>query len=250
MVEFDKAGAPYEVHLLSDLETLPKKKLLVFVNAFSLSDDEVSTIQRVAAENNSTVVWRIAPGMIGNDVFSFAGTCKLTGMNVRCDKSKLFSGITIPSPGSHPITKLFSASDGDKFKLDNLPTFSVSPASGVIVLGSHISNGKPAFAVRELGDYNSVYVCTPQMPTAIIHGLYQYSGVHIYCKEDDTLYANSNFIAIQTNSAGSRQIELLKAVPVYDVLDNKYISAQPVEKFEINLPDCTTKLYFLGIWPE
>ncbi len=238
-------GAPYDMYLLSDIanEKMPDYKLYIFLNPFYVSDTMRDAIKKKVRRNGAVSAWFYATGFIKEDgTFSEEAICDLTGIRVRHKAEKGGQRLKITN-FDHRITSDVSPSDrlGPTGELG--PMFWVEDPEAV-VLGHLVPDGPVGIAARDFGAWRSVYCAAPGMSTAVLRGLIQYAGGHVYSTSDDTFYANNNYLMIHTAKAGKKHIALPGPRDVYDVLQAKLVGRN-LATIDVDLPAGVTRIYQL-----
>lgn len=259
---FSRIGAPYDIYLHNDISnpSMPSYKLYIFLNTFYLTEKERKTIRDKVQRDGNTVVWMYAPGFIGEGGLSIKNVRDLTGMEIFYQKAIYDpSGYGCPlylyiTDFNHPITRgipsntFFGTTNsiGPIFYCDD-PTAKtlgrLLPTHGGAL--EYCGCEWSGFAVKEFKNWKSVFIGVPNVPSNILRNIAYYAGAHVYCDDDDVVYANKKFLAIHTNNGGYKRIKLPKRSDVYDAFSEEIV-AKDVEEFTDHLPQYATKLYFLG----
>jgi hypothetical protein len=110
-------------------------------------------------------------------------------------------------------------------------------------LGRFIGNNKPALAVKDCGEWTSVFVGSKAVPAPLLRSIGREFGVHIYNDADDVFYANNDFFAIHASEEGERTIVLPReAAEVREVFDDKVV-AKDKDKVKLDIEFGTTKVF-------
>jgi hypothetical protein len=235
--EAGRMGAPFEMYLAEDLKDprMPDYKLYVFMNQFHADKDTGAAIARKIRRNNAVAVWCYAPGYISPDGFSAETMRDLTGMQTTASTSEQKLQMTSTAEAS-PITQYFTGSKpymlGPVFKVDD-------PAAEVLAS----TEFGPALAVRQFQDWRSVY-CLMPLDHALLTGLCEYAGAHVYCKSGDVFTANSGYLMLHTTTAGAKTIVLPKPCTVRDAVSGDLVG-EGISSFTQALPEKVTRIYEL-----
>lgn len=249
-LELGRIGTPYSIYLLNDLNNpnMPDYKFYIFINTFQLSEEEREIINRKVKKNNNIVIWVYAPGLLDESKISNVNMKNITGINLKTDKDNWGLRVTITN-FEHPITGNLQSNTrfGTDYKIGPI-IYSNDPEA--ITLGRLVySRGmaKPGFTIKEFENWTSIFIGAPIIPATVLRNIAKYAGVHIYNDSLDVLYANNSFLCIHSNhKSGIRKIVLPKrANNIFDCFDKKII-AKHVNSFTLNLPKCTTKLFYIG----
>ena len=275
--ELGRIGAPYDVWLLEDVcrDDLPDYRFCVFPNAFSLDGDERREIRDRLCRDGRHILWHYAPGLIRPDrqTLAAANMADLTGMTFTTVPGRQHLELTLTGePGwiATGMAKGFTFGDfrdpittGDGIDLDGRqsirpppvhaePAFAVTDPAAAVA-GCYTWGEKLAgMAVKSMGDWCSIYTGTLCLPHELLANMAVHAGVHRFSDPGDVVYANDRFLAIHARAGGARTIRLRAACDVIDALSGTVV-ARNADKFETNIGERHTALFFLGAeadWPE
>lgn len=195
-----RLGAPVDYLYQFDLqqEDADRFKLLLVVNHFAMSTDEVDRYRQMLKGSGMTVVWMYAPGYIDKKAVSLDNMSRLTGFEFEM--------------ADHPkkmLVKLDEQVGGGSFGIDRTvgPRFSVP--NGDEILGRWQDNGEPALARREDEDgWTSVYAGTAPLPTKLLRTLGENAGVKCWSDRDDIVVGTDGTAMVVATSEGQRSVEL------------------------------------------
>lgn len=258
-----RSGCAWNVHLLQDLQhpNFKLPKMLCFLNIFYLSDKDVEGIKKYLKNSGTTVVWFYAPGIQSPNGFEIDRMKKLTGFDIRSINIEALPRITILDT-KHDITKgsiknsssiesniPFSFGTGemgnDEISAGIGPLFYVRPDKDCTVLGELDAIQKPAFCIREMEGWTSIYIGAPMINQHLLANIARLAGVHIYNETNDVILPGKKFISIHATSDGEKKIILPEASDVYEPYEERVIGTQLLEINDF-LKKYETKLYFLG----
>lgn len=249
-----RIGAPVDYYYHDDMsdDRMPDYKLYLMLNTFSLTDAEREAIRKKAAKNHATVVWMYAPGFVNFDKdvpMDNANIEDITGMKIeRIDETHSVKfRITAPD---HPalrravpdryygwIDRDVSSTIWVGSALDvpfQNPCFTIRESDDVTILGRYSVDNKPALALKDNGEFVSVY-CTAQILRAeLLTSLAEYAGCHIYGYEDDCIYANENYVNIHAAYTGRHTLHFKKKCSPYEVYEGKYYG-KDIDTLELEL---------------
>ena len=100
------------------------------------------------------------------------------------------------------------------------PAFYVDDPSAK-VLGRYCSDGKAAFAMKDVGGANSVFCAAQVMQYDLLAAVAEMAGCHIYSWYGDVVYANENFVAVHAKDDGKRTIRFKHKCSPYEVYEKK-----------------------------
>jgi hypothetical protein len=255
-----RIGAPFEQLMLDDLgrSDLPEFKLYIMANTFYLSAEERALLDRAAKRNGATVLWIYAPGYMDDRSASLANMEMLTGFRFGmadvCDELDV-TVIEFDHPITHslpPGTAYGTGVDREAYmrppKIEYLPETAVRPAFYVDdpeaqVLGVARSTGKTGLAVKDFGDWRSIYSSAPLLPWPLLRDIAREAGVHIYDDRGDMVWANNAFLALYSQSAGSRTVRFPRPVTVEDAYDGGILGTG-ITSLQLTMSQWETKLLF------
>ena len=252
-----RIGTPYDVYLHNDLSNplIPDYKLYIFLSTLYLTKEERKAIKNKVQKNGSTVVWMYAPGFISEKGFSIENVRDLVGMKISYGESKYShpSGNGGPlllhiTDFDHPITRDIPSNTFFGTNSTIGPIFycndSTARSLGLLLADHQDGICQPGFTIKEFDDWTSIFIGAPNVPSNILRNIAHYAGCHIYCDDDDIVYASKYFLAIHTNNGGIKRIRLPEKKDVYDAFSEELI-AKDTKELTDKLPQYTTKLYFL-----
>ncbi len=251
-----RMGAPFDVYFLDDLlgGGLPPYKLYVFLNPFRLDGGRRAALAREIRRDGRTALWIYAPGYLGSNLRNagFSGPSlenmkDLTGISFGMGEQPWGPLVHVTDFG-HPVTAGLGQDLvwGTNAKL--APIFTVDDP-GARVLGEVVysqGNCRPGFAVKEFGEWRSVYSAAPNLPAPVLRSITRYAGAHIYSEAGDVLYANRSLLGVHTLQGGRREFGLPgRAELVIDVFTGKTV-ASGADRFAVDLPPASTSLFAFG----
>jgi hypothetical protein len=201
--------APFDSVLLSDLAELPMEryKLVIFADAFRLDDNQRKTIAERVENNGRTVVWLYAPGCFRGDhaAADVAGISDATGIQVTAAERP-----SAPVAAKFDLKALGGADatvpdmpllDGNQFVVDD---------GDATILGTRADTGKAIAAVKDRGDYTSIYAAVAPLPRVFLRAVAGRAGVHLYSDSPlDAVYANRSWLTLVPGpQAGPRTVRL------------------------------------------
>ena len=200
-------GAPHDFYLLDDLKDLDLSpyRMIVFLNAFVLSEDQRCFIRDRCMTDNRLLVWVYAPGLI-KERLSVDNISSLLGMKVQMDSAIPKSRVVV-KVGGKPI-----AYDGAEVS----PLFHVT--GGADACPGRTPDNRVVVAEKRTPNCRNVFVAVPPLPWIPLQQYAREAGVHIYDELSDTIFANENYLAITVWNAGPRTIRLPKKAALQELL--------------------------------
>lgn len=200
-------GAPHDYYLLDDLKDvdLSRYRMIVFLNAFALSENQQRVIRDRCMSDNRVLVWMYAPGLI-RDELSVDNVSSLLGMKVRMEPTHRNARIVVKLPGSEV------AYDGAELS----PFFYVAEGADQAI--GRTSDNRVVVAEKRMSNCRHLFVAMPPMPWKPLQHYAKAAGVHIYSETGGAIFANESYLAISAWSAGKRTIRLPKKAALQEVL--------------------------------
>ncbi len=199
-----RIGAPADFLYPFDVEKTEagRYRLLLIPNLFRMDGGDVRRWRDLLRGSGATIVWFYAPGYVAPDRLDLGQMEDLTGFR--------YEVLTEPGPMSVRLTGLTAGTGGGTFgvKTEYFPRFAVAAESGVGVLGLWADDEKPAFAVRQMDGWTSVYVGAGPLPASILRALAARAGVRLWSTEPDVVRASKAAAMIIATSDGERTLTL------------------------------------------
>jgi len=221
-----KIGAPADHVLINDLDLLDttRYKLIIFLNNYNMTDTQRMLVGKKLKYGGKHLMWCYAPGYFNFNRTSEEFMKTLTGFDIKADTDTSFVAPIIKlSDDQNPISEKLAATGlstiGSTRKCGQLFYLDEKDATA-IVLGVS-SGGKPALAVKEMGNWTSIYSLTSALQPAIYRAFAAQAGVHLFNDRDDSLYANTSYLCIHAKGAGKRTIKFPWACDVIDAVSEK-----------------------------
>ena len=217
------SGVPYDIYYLEDLLSgkvdASKYKMIVFLNAFRLTQAQRQKLDKLK-NNHRTLVWIYAPGYVTEKSLSIQAISKLTGFPVktktgygrhRCvpvkSDSKLSQNLE-PVMGLVDMKRYSCDYRGIKYgKLWDIQRFWIDQVPEVIPLGKYEADGKTAIGLKKYPDWASVYVAVPCGLTAqLMNNLARYSGAYTLTKPGLVSAVRGNFVSVHAIKSGTYEL--------------------------------------------
>lgn len=208
-------GVPYRVYLWEDLPNIPDHRLFIFPNLFHVDEERLALLKKYVCGKKRVVLWGPGTGITG-------GAERVTGMPMTI-LNESFSRRVVLTRGDHPITaRLGALSYGD------------STAYGPILLpegneqGSVLTSrgvNRPGLAIREMGDWTSVFTAAVPVPAELIREMARHAGAHVYSEDGDVIFASQEFLGVHSARSGQHRIQLPGRRPVFDLVQGTSLPA-------------------------
>jgi hypothetical protein len=226
-----KIGAPYDLYSLKDIQKVDKDKykLFIFLNAFSLKDEERDYINNILKGNGRSFMFVGASDYINAENANLERTFNLIEMQ----GGVLFKAET--------KIRAFNSEYGYKEPKD-LTLF--IDDENVKVLGRFSDSRKCALAMKQNKDYNIFYSSLGCISDTVLREIAKLSGVHIYAQNGVFTYVNETFAGVYNTGAEETVITLKKDGEYKELFSGKVYKS--VDK-KITLPtgECPAQLLVL-----
>lgn len=244
--DWPRLGASQSYYLLSDIANpkLPRHKLYVFMNAYSLTDGEIRAIHARLKKDHATALWMYAPGYVSETGLSTERMKTLTGINLVCipqvqastikmngsQKRAVFRGLKDPTG--------VKGADGDG--IGTGPVFYADdPRTEVLGLVEPLH--KPGFVIKQMDGWRSVYYASSMITPEALRAVADYAGVHIYSSSNDCFFADRGIICLHAAKGGWKLIDLPKTCDVFDLLTGERIATN-TKRLKLNVKEKDTVL--------
>lgn len=238
--EANISGVPYRLYLQSDLghAALPDHRAWIFLNPYALSAQERVALERLKSDGR-TLVFIHAPGVFGAPDPA-AAISEVTGITVRAAEG-LNSLNNQPVAGDHPLLQGLEGGLSSPGGVKS-PAFEVTDPQA-IPLAHYAGTERVAAAVRDFGDWRSVYVGAPGLSAEFIHNLGRWSGCWCAAEPGDAVYASEHFVTIHALYPGRKTLKLRTPSRVTDLTSGEVI-AERTQTIEVELQRGQTRWFF------
>lgn len=199
-----RLGAPADFLYRFDLQPADAQRyrLLLMMNLFYLTDEEIAGLHAVLKDSNATVVWFYAPGFVAPDKLELTRMEKLTGFR--------FNILNTPGP---MLIRSNVAGRELVFgvKKEEHPRFVVED-NDATALGVWNDTQEIAFARKSYQGWRSVYVGAAPLPVEILRWLAQQAGADLWSTQPDIVIAAEDVAMIVATSKGERTLTLHKSL--------------------------------------
>lgn len=218
--QLGRMGAPYGQYLLDDVAAgKVKARMLVFLNAFQLTDSRRQELRSVV--RGRAAIWSYAPGIYGANGLDLAAARELTGFRLKqvapsgamatpTDVGRKL-GLAKPWGVANVVTPLFAADDARPNE----------------VLARY-ADGSVAVAMRQVGGGVSVFCGVPGFTPELLRAVARQAGVHLYSADNALVHANGPIVAVTATRDGSVKVDTGVRGTVLDALSGKPVGVGPV----------------------
>ena len=244
--EFLGMGTSFGYYLLSDLVNgvVPECKLYIFLNTFDMNSDERQYIDKNLKSGNKTLVWLYASGYLKDGIPDIQHIRSLTDFYIETILDEPLQGITVFNKNtSSPITQNHH-NDVFGYEGDALRPAFIIEDDDVENLGFYADSSYVSFAVKQLENWNSIFIGNHKIDKYLLHNICKFAGVHIFTEpwERGFVYANSNILGLYSTENIIKTVKLPRISTVKDVFEGKII-AENTDQFEIELHRLQTKMF-------
>jgi hypothetical protein len=211
------AGVPFDIYELHDLNhpDFPgsQYKLLIFVNCARISSAAAAGIKRWQRDDR-VFCWTFAAGVVDEQTLAPSLNQDLIGMKLAWKRTRRNIHVEI-SETDHPLTKGGAALNfGTEGSVG--PVFFVDDPKARI-LGNLRDGGEPGFALRQHDGWRSVYLSMLNFGPDLLRNLIAFAGGHIWCRNNDVIYANHSLLCLHAATAGEKVVDLPGMARVTDL---------------------------------
>lgn len=260
-------GIPYRLFLLSDLakDTFPAYKTYLFPDLFIVNDRVMELLRSKILRDGNLAIFGPATGIHDGKYLNAGGATCLFNVEMELIPRTTVRHVIVQDYG-HPITTELPASMTYGDRMSYGPTlmpkeWAVENAGGVPLghanacwfihrtglflkemgLGT-VGNGKPGN--RGADDYGMIFSSAMPLPANLLRAAARYGGSHIWCEQDDVIYASDSLVSLHSVKAGPRTIKLPRRCTVTNALTNEkvgdnlteiHVTVQPPETFIFTL---------------
>ena len=247
-------GAGYDTYQISDLVNgnLSKDyKINVMLSPFELTAQERSAIESRLMKDGKVILWIYLPGLSDGTKNDVANIQSLTGFRVGyyTQRGMLNGRFTADHPLTEGLQDYCYGNDLDSY-LDSagpLPYIDLSGDTAAVELAElTYDDSKTAMAMKDMGDYISIYSTVMNLPAGFFRNLLKYTGSHIYSDNaSDIVHASTNYVSVYSLYGGERTVTLPAGdYSVYDVYEKQYLDVSG-NSFTFHLNDNDAKLFRL-----
>jgi hypothetical protein len=238
-------GAPFDDYILEDFPKIQKDyKVYIFTDVHYMPESLRNRIITKLEQNNATAIWLYAPGYLDDNGCNLDNIRRITGIQMGKIDKKDFIQVEINDSG-HP---LITGVNGDSYGSDIDPTFFTQDIRwmpwhedtrdyrftpvfyaddpNAEVLGTLRNFGEPGLVYKDLGSRTSIYSSAPMLHSTLVRNILEHSGVHIYSKGKDLIYANDTYVSLTAHQRGTRTILLPRRATVTDALTGETVASK------------------------
>ena len=246
--EMAQIGVPIDMYYMSDLKNgyVPDHKVYIMLSPVEVDEAEKQAIEKYLKNGDKTVVWQYICGASDGKTMTAENMSNIIGMDVILDGTVRNTSATF-TKDDHWLIKgvegeFYGTNNGQKYVS---PVAIITDKDATVLGYMNDKTSQAAFAVKDMGEWTSVYSAVPCIPTEVLINILEYSGVHRYCEDPGVVvFANDNYVAINTAYGGEKTIKLTGAYAVYDVYGGQMYSLS-TDTIKTVMEDNDTKLFRL-----
>ncbi|MDW8104968.1 MAG: beta-galactosidase [Armatimonadota bacterium] len=243
-----KAGIHYGIYLQSDLvrKAFPDAKLYLFLNPLQIDSEVRAAIRERLQRDGKTLVWLYAVALYDENGYTPDGPRDVAGIAIKAQPWNNEMGSVI-SNDRHPISeRLRNKQVGVRERIN--PSFYVLDEKAT-VLGEYIQTGLPSIAVKEMGEWRSVFIGERQLSVELLRGLCRYAGVHVWSQSSDIVRVAPPFLAVHSIGDGTVHLQLPQRMMVYDLTEGRLL-AEEAAHLRLNMRLGQSALYAVGSYEQ
>lgn len=202
MKNMSYAGFTYHTYLLSDIkkDNFPADdyKMYIFSECISFSDEDKAAINKKLKNGGKTLLWLHCSAYADSDLCDF----RLEEREDDVTEIAEFNGIK--------YSDLYTVKDG-KFAEDSafmLPSLKFAEEEDGYIITRFSKSRKPAILCKKKDGYTSFYSLTLALHPDLYRYIAMLSGVHIYTRKGDCIYAGGEYIGLHAVTEGCKKISL------------------------------------------
>jgi hypothetical protein len=211
-----------------DLVDVDRYKMVIFLNAWHLTQRQRQTIRRRVLGNGRYVVCCYATGLFTERGESWKDMQDLLGLQIQQVGEQLVSPRLQSVSGPAPLQKAL-VRHGPVLEIDRVDRppaychlFAVQDKNAVD-LAIQAETNEVVLACAEQSNWHSVYSITAALPAGVWRELARVAGAHVYLESDDALYMNHSFLCLHAKGAGLRKLSFPAPVTLTDPLTGETV---------------------------
>jgi len=237
---WQRAGAPFDMIFLDQIENLPPYRVYVFCNTWRYTPEQIRMIRKKVLTNGQCAVFLWADGLISDDgSFSAKTVSKLTGMKIQMSRKyknwhmKATNGV----PGLIAGTELGTLAKANYGKAargaaewEYEPSFKIEKGEGVVPL-AHRVDGSISAAMRRDANYTVIYSTSGNLTPPIFKLALKNASAFRYTDSSALLMMNRSYLALHTDKDETIKLKLPVAQRLVNLFTGEVLPKNTV--FEI-----------------
>jgi hypothetical protein len=259
--ELERMGLGYDDLMLEDLKYLDPKsteqyKVWIFPSAVHFDDAQLGLIKKHCMRNGNHILWVYAPGSVSEKGIDLQRMEQITGFKYgyTMDQGELaiktieggsgyLAGRKSPvvygtygelSPDFINYYSSLRHYPGSDVGFKVSPRFYVNEADEILGYIPDIAGQPAGLAVKNMGNWVSVYSAAPLVPKFILRNIARVAGCHVFTDFPGQTYQSQNYVGFFAHETGNCKFKLPFRSRISDVYNKKLIS-EDADSFTINL---------------
>ena len=245
--ELAKIGATYDMYYMSDLAKglIPDYKIYMLLAPVEMDAAEREAVEKYLKKDGKTVIWQYISGASDRNTFSAENMTDAIGMDVQfITDTRVMQG-KFGDTNNVIIKGMEKAYYGYNSGKKAVSPVAIVTDPNAVVLGTIADTGEAAFAIKDMGDWTSIYSAIPCIPATVLKNILKMNDVHIYCDDPDSvIFSSDKYVGINCAYGGEKTITLPGNYSVYEVYTGTVISTD-TDTIVVNMADNSTRLFRL-----
>lgn len=247
-----RAGAPFDMIFLDQLESAKPYKVYVFLNTVGLSQKQRESIKRVVRKERRISIYAWADGLIDGDMDS-AHMTELTGIKVAMSREPANWMMSAEDwfvkqmgiKSDHPMGTLeyYDPCDADAANIRYAPSFKITDTAAKPI-ARFTGSSDVGIAIKQTPTWASIYTASDNFSPSLLRYALRRAGGFEYVDTDDICYVNNTFVGLHTKKTGIIHISLPKSGCLYDVYGDKEYPAS--SRHAVSVEKMSTYLFYRG----
>jgi hypothetical protein len=249
--QLNLSGVPYMIYYADDLRAgnIPDAKVYLFVNQINLDPKMIKAIENLKL-GGKTLVFKQDVGFVQYSQGRIDDVTKVIGMNVKQFKKMEHFHSEVSINSGHTILKSLNSIPRQDIAINKQSV--ELPEDGLFVndskadiLSVYEDTGLASFAVRDHGDWKSVFVGTYGLSAEFFHAITQYADAWCLAPCGYPVACNGDVLMIHPLKSGPAKITLKKPAKLKSI-DSQQADKEIKLEHVLNLEAGDTYLYNLN----
>lgn len=235
-----RCGASVGFYLLDDVlrRDFPHAKLVIFLNAWNLSQPVREAIRSKLHGGGRTLLWLYAASLFDGHRTTLKTARDVTGIALERQPWASNQGTQLLTK-LHPITAGIENNQlGTKERWE--PSF-YALSDEAMALGEYIETGLPSIALKEHENWRAVFIGERILTPEILRGVCSYAGVHVWNHQNDLTHVRAPWLHIHALKAGTRVLTFPERCSVYDLQAGEVV-AENTHQYRLFMQEGESKL--------
>ena len=249
-----RAGAPYDMIGIDQLEEAPPYKVYVFFHTIQLSEERREMIHQVLQANGAVGIFLWADGVIdAAGEFNPAAMSQLVGMSIgasrkartwKMNASGWFRDeMGLADDAAFGVLQHYEDYDRDAANKVFSPSFTVDDPLAR-TMASYLDTERTGVALKQQDGWTSIYSASANLHPSVIRYALKLTGGFQYTSTENLCYINHCFVGFHTQQDGRISLKLPEATALYDVYNEHELPRS--REFSLPVDKMNTYLFFRG----